>query len=512
MILAVVAALPYKVFELDRYFVPKELVLHMAALIIALMLMARRRSLVFDFVDGLIALFLLWSVASAIFATNHWAAQRSVAISISGAVVFWGARSVAERGSYRPILVAAAIAAVCAAALSLAQAYGLETEYFSANRAPGGTFGNRNFVAHMAVIGLPSLAWCTVTARRPFGALLGSLGGAVLGAALVLSRSRAAWLAVAACAIVLLVPMVASRKYWRGGDRIGGRFARLSLAVAIGGMVAITLPNTLNWNSESPYLDTARGVVDYKKGSGRGRIAQYANSLQMAMSNPVFGVGPGNWPVEYVRFAPSNDRSLADDGMTANPWPSSDWVAFVSERGFLPTVALLGAFIILFLGALRRWSELQNPDAVLAQCVLAGTVVTTMVVSAFDVVLVLAAPSFLVWSVLGATSGIRRNAREVKISSRALGLAATALVLFSLVSSARSVTQTMAMTAVGRGAYTAGWVTGAMWDPGSYRINLRVAELYSRRGHCSIARGYAQQALSLFPHSPAARRIVRGCG
>ena len=44
-ILAVIVALPYKVFELDRYFVPKELVLHVAALIIALMLLARRRSL-----------------------------------------------------------------------------------------------------------------------------------------------------------------------------------------------------------------------------------------------------------------------------------------------------------------------------------------------------------------------------------------------------------------------------------------------------------------------------------
>src|SRR6202040_1567507 len=106
--------------------------------------------------------------------------------------------SVAERGWYRGVLVAAAIAAVCAAALALAQAYGLETEYFSANRAPGGTFGNRNFVAHIAVIGLPALVWCTVTARRPFGALLGSLGAAVLAGVLVLSRSRAAWLAVAA--------------------------------------------------------------------------------------------------------------------------------------------------------------------------------------------------------------------------------------------------------------------------------------------------------------------------
>jgi O-antigen ligase len=511
VILVVIAALPLKVFELDRYFVPKELVLHVAALIIALTLVARRRSLNFDLVDGLIGLFLLWSIASTIFATNHWVAQRSVAISISGAIVFWGARSVAARGSYRPILIAAAIAAVCAAGLSLAQAYGIETEYFSTNRAPGGTFGNRNFVAHMAVIGLPSLVWCTITARRPFGALLGSVGGAVVGAALVLSRSRAAWLAVAACVVVLLVPMLASLKYWRGAEHMSGRFARLCLAVAIGGMVAIAMPNTLNWNSESPYMDTARGVVDYKKGSGRGRIAQYKNSLQMAVSNPVFGVGPGNWPVEYVRFAPSNDRSLADDGMTANPWPSSDWVAFVSERGFVPTVALLGAFIILFLSALRRWGELQNPDAVLAQCVLAGTVVTTMVVSAFDVVLVLAAPSFLVWSILGAASGIRRNSREVKISSRALGVAAAALVLFSIVSTARSVTQTMAMTSVGHGAYTAGWVTGALWDPGSYRINLRVAELYSRRGKCSVARDYARQALSLFPHSPQAKRIARAC-
>jgi O-antigen ligase len=515
VILAVVAALPYKVFELDRYFVPKELVLHVTALVIAVLLLVRRRSLWFDLTDTLLALFLIWSAASALFATNYWLAQRTLGVSVSSAVVFWGARSVAARGSYRSVLVAAAIAAVCAAALTLAQAYGLETEYFSANRAPGGTFGNRNFVAHIAAIGLPALVWCTVTARRPFGALLGSLGVALLAAALVLSRSRAAWLAVAASVIILLVPMLASRKYWRGGE-IGGRFARLTLAAAIGGMAAIALPNTLNWNSESPYLDSARGMVDYKKGSGRGRVAQYTNSLRMAASNPVFGVGPGNWPVEYARFAPTGDRSIADDGMTANPWPSSDWVAFVSERGFVPTLALMTAFMVLFLRALRRWSELKDPDAVLAQCVLAGTIVAAMVVSAFDVVLLLAAPSFLVWSVLGATSGIRagsgaRRGREVKISPGALSLAAVGIILVTLASAARSATQTMAMSMVGRGGLTAGWVTGAMWDPGSYRINLRIAQLYSRRGHCSVALGYARRAVALFPFAPEARRIRQSC-
>ena len=515
IILAVVIALPYKMFELDRYFVPKELALNGAALLIALVLLSKLRSLSFDVVDGLLAFFLLWSAASALFAPNYWLAQRSLGLSVSAVVVFWGARFVAGRGTYRPILVAAAIASVCAAAAALAQAYGLETEYFSANRAPGGTLGNRNFVAHIAVIGLPSLVWCTVSARRPFGALLGSLGVALLAAALVLSRSRAAWLAVAASVIILLVPMLASRKYWRGG-RIGGRFARAGLAAAIGGMVAMVLPNTLNWKSESPYLDSARAVVDYKKGSGRGRVAQYTNSLRMAVAHPAFGVGPGNWPVEYVRFAPPQDRSIADNGMTANPWPSSDWVAFVSERGLLPTLALLGAFVLLFFGALRRWSELKDPDAVLAQCVLAGTIVATMVVSAFDAVLLLGAPSFLVWSILGATSGIcpnsgTRRGRELTVSRKSLSLAAAAIVVVALASVARSATQTVAMSIVGRGGLTAGWVAGAMWDPGSYRINLRVAELYSRRGRCSVARGYARRAVALFPLAPEARRIRQSC-
>jgi O-antigen ligase len=515
VILAVIAAMPYKMFELDRYFVAKELVLNVAALVVALILLARRRSLWFDVADGLLALSLIWSAASALFATNYWVAQRSLGVTVSGAVIFWGARSAGERGFYRPILVATASAAVLAAALALAQAYGLETEYFSANRAPGGTFGNRNFVAHMAAIGLPSLVWCTVTARRPFGALLGSLGAAVLGAALVLSRSRAAWLAVLASVVILLVPMLASRKYWRGGN-VGGRFARLSLAAVIGGMTAIALPNTLNWKSESPYLDSARGVVDYKSGSGRGRVAQYGNSLSMSIANPVFGVGPGNWPVEYRRFAPANDRSIADDGMTANPWPSSDWVAFVSERGFIPALALLGAFLVLFFGSIRRWGDLKDPDAVLAQCVLAGTIVATMVVSAFDVVLLLAAPSFLVWSVLGATSGIRaangeRRGREVPISRRALSFAAAGIILVVLASAVRSATQARAMSIVGRGGHTAGWVTGAMWDPGSYRINLRVAQLYSRRGHCPVALGYARRANALFPLAPEARRIRQSC-
>lgn len=505
-----VAALPYKVFELDRYFVPKDLVLHVVALVIVCALLYRRRVVSVNLVDRLLLFFLAWSCASALFATNHWVAQRALGVSVSGVIVFWGARRAGSDGRYRAILIAAAVATVFASLTSLAQAYGLDTDYFSQNRAPGGTFGNRNFVAHIAAIGLPVLVWCTVTARRPAGSLMGSLGAAVLAATLVLSRSRAAWLAVAASIVVLLFPLIISRKYW---DRkvVGGRFARLLLAMVIAGTLATILPNSLNWNSDSPYLDSARGMVDYSKGSGRGRVAQYRNTLHMAESHPVLGVGPGNWPVRYVGFAKRGDPSLADDGMTANPWPSSDWVAFVSERGFVGAIALLAVFALLFLGAFPKWRELQDRDAVLAQLALAGTIVATMVVSSFDAVLLLAAPTLLVFTILGAVSSTRRSGRQVTLSSRTWRYVAGAALLIMITSTARSAAQLAAMKAVGKGGQTAGWVRGAWWDPGSYRINQRVAELYSRRGRCSLARPYAKRAADLFPNAPAPKRVIRSC-
>lgn len=536
VVAAVIAVVPYKLFELDRYFVPKELVLHIVALVIATVLIARRRTIHIDLADGLLALFLAWSAASALFATNHWAAQRALGLSVSSALIFWGARRLGALGMFRPILIAAAFATVCTAAAALAQAYGFETDYFSFNRAPGGTLGNRNFVAHIAAIGLPALVWSTLTARRSIGALLGSLGVAVLVAALVLSRSRAAWLAVAACIIVLAGPLFVSRKYWEGAH-VGGRLARVLLAGALGGIVAIALPNNLNWASDSPYLDSARGMVDYSRGSGRGRVSQYQNSLNMAKANPIFGVGPGNWPVRYVRYAPANDRSLTDDGMTANPWPSSDWVALLSERGFVAAVALLLAFVTLFFRAFRGWREggdvsptteaehLDSPqpsvvnservrvisDRVLLKLVLAGTIVATMVVSAFDAVLLLAAPAFLIWSILGAATGPKVRPRQLALSRKTWAIAAAGTLLIEVASTARSATQTRSMAVVGRGGQTAGWVRGAAWDPGSYRINVRVADLLSRRGRCATARRYAHRALALFPHSPAAKRIVGRC-
>jgi hypothetical protein len=505
----VLSVLPYKLFELDRYFVPKELALHLVAVALLLLMLSRARTIRYDAADALLVLFLLWSAAAAVLATNHWLAQRALGVSVSSAIVFWAARNVGAHGKHRAILVAAATATVVAAITCLLQAYGVETDYFSLNRAPGGTFGNRNFVAHICAIGLSALLYTALTARTKLGAALGYVGSGIVAAALVLSRSRAAWLAVAAAVFMLGFPFIASRRHWRGFG-VGGRSMRLAATSLVCATLAMFLPNSLNWSSDSPYLDSARGMVDYSSGSGRGRVSQYVNSGGMALTDPFFGVGPGNWPVQYVRFADGNDASIADDGMTANPWPSSDWVALVSERGAIAALALLGVFASLFVGAWRRWPEL-GADGVLAKVALVGTITATLVVGAFDAALLLAAPALLSWSILGAASGLGRVGREKTFTRGAIvaALAATAIVVVASV--IRSALQTAAIVAVGQGGTRAGWIAAAPLDPGSYRINARLAEFYSSRGRCEAATFYARRASNLFPYARAPKRVLERC-
>ncbi len=445
----VLVAVPFKSFELDRFFVPKELALHAAAFAAALLCLWNVRRFALDRVDTLLIAYGGVSVLSAVFATNHTASTRAVAVTLSGLVAFWAARAVAGAGLRRPLIVAIVLAVVVGAGTGLLQAYGLRTEYASLARAPGGTFGNRNFMAHLCAIGTPLLVWCTVTSRRGYGVFFGCVASLMLGAALVLSRSRAAWLALLACAVVLAIPT------WLTVRRLndpstGRRFLIVGVVTALGIGGGLVLPNHLNWTSDSPYLDSVKGVVDYSSGSGKGRLIQYKNTLKMAAAHPVLGVGPGNWPVYYPKFASRRDPSLSrETGRPSNPWPSSDWVAMIAERGVLATLVFVLAYFGLFVSGLRHTDSDESKESVanqLAPLALTGTLLVTAIVGAFDAVLLLGAPALIAWTAFGALSvpGKARVEWTPGAGSRSLWIAFAAAVGIAAVT--RSSFQIMAMS------------------------------------------------------------------
>jgi len=108
-IAVVLAALPYKTFDLDRFFVPKELILHVTAIGAALLCVVGRRRLSLTGADVLLVAFLGLSAASALVAQNWWLAGRALAMSISGVLLFWVGLTIRRAGLHRPLLIAIAI-------------------------------------------------------------------------------------------------------------------------------------------------------------------------------------------------------------------------------------------------------------------------------------------------------------------------------------------------------------------------------------------------------------------
>jgi O-antigen ligase len=472
----VLVASTHRLFDLDRFFVPKELVLHLTAVISGLLLIRHLR------LNRLLLAFLGVSTFSALFATNGWVAWRAVAITASAIVLFEVGRALRDAGLGRQVANAMALAVVFAAVTSLLQAYGIRLDVFAINRAPGGTLGNRNFVAHAAAFGLPVVLLAAMRGRRR--AVIGVM---LVTAALVLTRSRAAWLAFGAVVLVFVISVVMLR-LWK-------RLALLVVCAGAGIAIALVVPNALQWRSENPYLESMRGVVNYEEGSGHGRLVQYQRSLFMS---PLIGVGPGNWAVEYPRRVPRNDPSLDQiaGGMTSNPWPSSDWAAFAAERGFVAVILMACFFLTLLRDGWRRLREAIDVDDRLAAAALIATVIGAGVAGAFDAVLLLAVPTLIVFTTLGALSPPSVEPR----SSRAWLMIVAILICAAGV--ARSTAQLIAMDMYTRGTSLQ---RASKLDPGNYRLHLRLA--HSGRQRCVHARA----AHALYPNADEARALARGC-
>lgn len=497
-------AVPSSLFDLERFGPPKELALHITALG-ALFLLVRDSSEPPRLVAAEVplALFTAWSALSTLLATNHWLATRALAVTVSSGILFHAGTRVARRGAASWLVTGLALALVIAALTGLAQAYGLELTILADSRAPGGTLGNRNFLAHLMAIGAPLLLLLLAEAGGPRRAGLVALGLGLMVTALVLSRSRASWLGFLASGSVMLFAWLIARG---GGRRFAprGRMRAGAAALGLGLLAAIFLPNSLTWRSDSPYRDTLRDLTNAREGSGRGRLIQYRNSIRLVRIDPVFGTGPGNWPVKYPRVTTPGDPSFASaDPMPTNPWPSSDWVAFLTERGGLGALLLLAAFAAMALTAVRRLRR-DDPGLVRRSIVLLGVLTATLVTGAFDAVLLLAAPALVVFSAAGALLPESATVASVPVPRRWLvALAAGGLAL----SIARNAGQLRSMALAGPGWPVERLERAVRMDPGSYRLHLMIAQ----RTRCARGLSHAVAAAGLFPYHPAPKRAIARC-
>ena len=506
----VLAASTYKVFELDRYFVPKEVALHITALLTGLLIARAYGRGQRDRIDTLLIAYLFISALSAVFATNHWLAIRSLTITVSSVTIFWVARTLRDHQLSRPVLTALALAVILATVTSLLQTYGVETDLFSINRAPGGTLGNRNFVAHIAALGLPIVLLGALQARNRRAYVLRAAGVTMVLAVLVITRSRAAWLAMAGVVTVFSFAMIASPTL-RSSGRIWLRLGGMVLLAVIGVAAAVYSPNKLNWKSDNPYLESMKGVANYQEGSGRGRLIQYRRSLGMGLQHAMLGVAPGNWAVKYPEHAVRRDPSLnrSEPGTTSNPWPSSDWIAIIAERGYIAAIVLAFVWLAIAWRGVKRALRSTDEAEALHGTALVAILVAAFVAGAFDAVTILALPALIFHAAMGALLPHPAIAQEETPRNARTGTMVI-LALVAGIGAARSVAQLVGMGMYASTSNASVMRTASMIDPGNYRTHLRLARPGSglkRSERCK----HAKAAHELYPSASAARSLSADC-
>ena len=96
-------------------------------------------------------------------------------------------------------------------------------------------------------------------------------------------------------------------------------------------------------------------------------------------------------------------------------------------------------------------------------------------------------------------------------SARGLALVGGTLAI-ALMLSLRSVSQLVAMEMFSSATTVAAYDHAATADPGSYRIQMRIAELAAERARCDLVKRHAMRAHDLFPAAPEPARLLAGCG
>lgn len=459
----VVTALPSAALGADRYALPKELAVHVTATAAALACIVVGRSIFGRLVAPLAGVILLAALSWLASGAEPSEAARTAGLLASSFVILACARA-----AHRPTLVAGLVAAaVLAAGLAIFEAHGLRA---ASPSPPSGTVGNRNALAHACVLVLPLVA----TWRRRWPAWLAI---AVLANVVVMTRCRAAWIALA---LAVLVALVVDRG--RSLRAIRGA----AVAFVAGALLAVVVPSRLAWSTDAPYRDTVGRLFETDRGSGKGRLLQYRATLAMIAEHPLLGVGPGRWSAVYPAYAVAGDPTYVPAQMfPINRLPSSDWLGIAAALG----VPALGLIVVFALRAARG-------GAVLA------TVVALAVLGSVDTVLGRPVPALFAALALGALLP--------PIEHRGRGASTLACVLALAVAVHAALLVAAGLT-YGDGRAPARIAAAARIAPGGPYFATYHASYLLRDRDCTRGRAIAARVLADFPRFTALRELAQAC-
>ena len=288
---------------------------------------------------------------------------------------------------------------------------------------PVSTLGNLNFVAHYLEIVIPLTMVMMAIRTRLWERLVLGCAFLVASSHLVLTTSRAGWLATG---VGLL--------FWLGMARRKVRWLPFAIPVVVAGallspVIALVLESIHLGSSESLYHRTAvvaeqtwermLSSLDQRDFSISQRLLIWRDTLSLIRTHPLLGVGPGNYELALpaARTAASQRawRELVGQSTSVPYHAHNEYLEFWAESGVLG----LGAMLWL-LGSLLwvGWRYLQNQSRDAVRMVTLGCMaglIATLVHSFFSFNLQDPTSALHFWLLAGLMVAVNRTGRANEI-------------------------------------------------------------------------------------------------
>jgi O-antigen ligase/Tfp pilus assembly protein PilF len=208
--------------------------------------------------------------------------------------------------------------------------------FWGPTEIPFGTMGNSNFMGALLAGALPLALALAIEAARPLARNLAAVASLLVGSALLLTRSRGAWIAAAVGLAAFGLLLRHAERRPRGAGRV------LALALAAAAVAAVAL----SVEERGPVGHLA-SILDPGYTTNAQRLAWWSDALRISRDHPVLGAGLGGFAEAHPPYHSLRDPQVAARYVILHP--HNDWVWFAAEVG----LAGLGALAWLAARAAR---------------------------------------------------------------------------------------------------------------------------------------------------------------
>ncbi len=245
--------------------------------------------------------------------------------------------------------------------------------YVSGHGILTGTMGNKNLFASALFLVLPFCLFMVLRGRRSWQ-IIASVTTASILVLIILSHTRAVWLALSVSSVLTIVVY----RFTLGGYRSqsqslsdGPLYRRFALLGLIFLVLGILFAFFYLRSHSIDQLVTATLTAE----SGKQRLSTWTKTLEMIRDHPLSGVGLGNWKIILPSYGVSGKLAETWSETTFIVRPHNDFLWTWSETGLFGLGLYLSIFCVTFYDIRRLLRQSKHfEDALLALLMLLGLI------------------------------------------------------------------------------------------------------------------------------------------